>query len=228
MILAEALPKRRRSTARRMARSGTAEPIERAGRVKAMSGVIHVCMAPDGSGRSGDREVAGRVRDAAGSSATGIPRRWCAIRVGEAGGSRSRWPRPDLIRSFTVARYRVAPACRTLADRHGIRSRSSAHRAGSSRWRANKGVEAIIPDERGLLLIPESGQSILRVTGARARELPIGDAGGRISDVNGNRAWPIYRRRAAPDAVRVRKFAGPASPGRRRRYRFREARSLCR
>jgi hypothetical protein len=53
---------------------------------------------------------------------------------------------------------------------------------GQDRWRANKGIEAIVAERNGLLLFPESGQSVLRAAGSKVREAPIGNARGRVSD----------------------------------------------
>lgn len=54
---------------------------------------------------------------------------------------------------------------------------------GKRGWRANRGVEGIAADGDSLLLFPEPGQSLLRVTGFRARAMSIANARGRISDV---------------------------------------------
>ena len=56
-------------------------------------------------------------------------------------------------------------------------------RLGKRVWGSNRGVEGMASDGRGLLLLPEQGDRALRVTGRRARTLPIADARGRISDV---------------------------------------------
>jgi hypothetical protein len=53
---------------------------------------------------------------------------------------------------------------------------------GEHGWGANRGVEGMAADGKDLLLIPERGDSVLRVTGSHARLLPIAEAGGRISD----------------------------------------------
>jgi hypothetical protein len=53
---------------------------------------------------------------------------------------------------------------------------------GDHGWPANRGVEGIAADGKNLLLFPEGGDSLMRVTGTRARELPIAHARGRISD----------------------------------------------
>ena len=49
-------------------------------------------------------------------------------------------------------------------------------------WRPNIGVEGLAPENGALLLFPETGHSLLRVTGARVRQVPIENARGRISD----------------------------------------------
>ncbi len=53
---------------------------------------------------------------------------------------------------------------------------------GNRGWRSNRGVEAIAPEGGALLLFPERGDSLLRVTGALARPIDIVNARGRISD----------------------------------------------
>jgi hypothetical protein len=54
---------------------------------------------------------------------------------------------------------------------------------GDRGWRANRGVEGMVAEGDSLLLVPERGDTLLRVTGLRARLMPIAHAGGRISDV---------------------------------------------
>ena len=54
---------------------------------------------------------------------------------------------------------------------------------GEQGWGSNRGVEGMASDGAGLLLFPEQGNSLLRVTGWRARTVPIASARGRISDV---------------------------------------------
>ena len=53
---------------------------------------------------------------------------------------------------------------------------------GRRGWRPNRGIEAVVAEDDSLLLVHEQGGHVLRVTGARARALPIADSGGRISD----------------------------------------------
>ena len=53
---------------------------------------------------------------------------------------------------------------------------------GRDRWRANKGVEALATEDGALLLFPEEGRSILRLTGSKARTTRL-DKAGRVSDV---------------------------------------------
>jgi len=64
----------------------------------------------------------------------------------------------------------------------GLRHALQRIHLGNHGWRANRGVEAMAADSRGLLLIPEGGDSLLGVMGTRARLMPIAHAGGRISD----------------------------------------------
>lgn len=54
---------------------------------------------------------------------------------------------------------------------------------GNRGWGVNRGIEGIAADGASLLLLPERGDSLLRVTGSRARSLAIANARGRISDV---------------------------------------------
>ncbi len=54
---------------------------------------------------------------------------------------------------------------------------------GDHGWGSNRGVEGLAAEGASLLLLPESGNSLLRVTGTQARLVPIADARGRISDV---------------------------------------------
>jgi hypothetical protein len=54
---------------------------------------------------------------------------------------------------------------------------------GNRGWRANRGVEGMAAEGDSLLLLPEAGDSLLRITGTKARALPIAHARGRISDV---------------------------------------------
>ena len=53
---------------------------------------------------------------------------------------------------------------------------------GRDRWRRNRGVEAIAAEGAGLILLPEPGDTVLRVSGSSARTFPIENAAGRISD----------------------------------------------
>lgn len=54
---------------------------------------------------------------------------------------------------------------------------------GNRGWGTNRGVEGMAADGHGLLLLPEGGDSLLRVTGWRGRSMSIANTGGRISDV---------------------------------------------
>lgn len=53
---------------------------------------------------------------------------------------------------------------------------------GDHGWPENRGVEGAAADGQSLLLFPEGGDNLLRVTGTRARVMPIARARGRISD----------------------------------------------
>ena len=56
-------------------------------------------------------------------------------------------------------------------------------RIGSRGWRANRGIEGLAAEGDRLLLFPETGDRLLRVTGSRASSIAIANARGRISDV---------------------------------------------
>jgi hypothetical protein len=56
---------------------------------------------------------------------------------------------------------------------------------GEHGWGANRGVEGMVAEGDSLLLFPEGGDSLMRVTGTRARMSPIAHARGRISDAVG-------------------------------------------
>ena len=66
----------------------------------------------------------------------------------------------------------------------GIGFRRALRRIDLSRrgWRANRGIEGLASDGGALLLLHEDGDHLLRVTGTRARLLPIAGARGPISD----------------------------------------------
>ena len=55
-------------------------------------------------------------------------------------------------------------------------------RFGKGRWRRNRGIEALASDGSALLLIPESGRSVIRITGGSQLRLPIENPRGRLSD----------------------------------------------
>jgi hypothetical protein len=56
-------------------------------------------------------------------------------------------------------------------------------RLGERRWPVNRGVEGVAADGASLLLFPESGDRVLRVTGAIGRTIALANSRGRISDV---------------------------------------------
>ena len=68
-----------------------------------------------------------------------------------------------------------------LYDRNFGRPLARIH-LGEHRWGSNRGVEGMAAEGDDLLLFPEGGDSLMRVTGRRARLMPIGNARGRISD----------------------------------------------
>ncbi len=53
---------------------------------------------------------------------------------------------------------------------------------GRGRWRKNVGIEGLAADGRDLSLFPEAGQTLVRISGERARTQPIERPAGRISD----------------------------------------------
>jgi len=53
---------------------------------------------------------------------------------------------------------------------------------GRRHWPRNRGIEGLATEGREILLFPESGDSIVRVSGAVAETLPLTGARGRISD----------------------------------------------
>lgn len=70
-------------------------------------------------------------------------------------------------------------------------------RLGSRGWRANRGVEGVAVAGDSLLLFPEAGDRVLRITGSRAQSLAIANARGRISDaaaIGGGRLIAVERR----------------------------------
>ncbi|MEO7365750.1 MAG: esterase-like activity of phytase family protein [Sphingomicrobium sp.] len=86
-----------------------------------------------------------------------------------------------------------------LYDRDFGRALERIH-LGSRGWGANRGVEGMAPDGTSLQLLPESGDSLLRVTESRARSMPIANARGRISDAAalGPRQSFVIERRLTP------------------------------
>ena len=71
---------------------------------------------------------------------------------------------------------------------------------GVGRWGINKGVEGIAASDSDLLLFPESGDGILKLSGSGVRSLAVANAGGRISDaaVIGPGRYIAIERRLTP------------------------------
>ncbi len=53
---------------------------------------------------------------------------------------------------------------------------------GNRRWRINSGIEGLVGEGESLLLLHEGGDNLIRVTGTRARAMPIAGARARLSD----------------------------------------------
>lgn len=68
---------------------------------------------------------------------------------------------------------------------------------GERPWRINSGIEGALAEGESLLLLHEAGDNLIRVTGTRARAMPIAGAAARLSDavdVGGGRRLIIERR----------------------------------
>jgi hypothetical protein len=53
---------------------------------------------------------------------------------------------------------------------------------GRRRWPHNKGIEAMLAEPGGLLLLPEGGTDVIRLSLGRARRSPLGNPVGRLSE----------------------------------------------
>ena len=75
---------------------------------------------------------------------------------------------------------------------------------GRDRWPHNIGVEAMLADPGGLLLLPEAGKEVIRVTKARARRSSLGEPMGRLSEAVRlpDRGIMLIARRATPGGIR--------------------------
>jgi hypothetical protein len=71
---------------------------------------------------------------------------------------------------------------------------------GKQAWRLNNGIEGALPDGASLLLLHEAGGHVIRLTGSRARVVPIAGAGARLSDgvALGGGRWLVIERRLTP------------------------------
>ena len=68
---------------------------------------------------------------------------------------------------------------------------------GKRSWRINSGIEGAVAEGESLLLLHEGGDNLIRVTGTRARNLPIAGAVARLSDaidLGGGRMLIVERR----------------------------------
>jgi hypothetical protein len=71
---------------------------------------------------------------------------------------------------------------------------------GDRRWKLNSGIEGALADGASLLLLHEAGEQVIRLTGSRARVVPIAGGGARLSDgvaLDGGR-WLVVERRLTP------------------------------
>jgi hypothetical protein len=77
-------------------------------------------------------------------------------------------------------------------------------RLGDRRWKVNRGIEGAVRDGESLLLLHESGDSLLRVTGHRARAMRIAGARARLSDAVelGDGQWLVIERQFTPSGFR--------------------------
>ncbi|MBA3510489.1 esterase-like activity of phytase family protein [Sphingomonas sp.] len=75
---------------------------------------------------------------------------------------------------------------------------------GRRGWRVNRGIEGVVADGAALLLLHEDGDRLLRITGARARSIAIGSAGGAISEAAalGAERYIAVERRVTPFGFR--------------------------
>jgi hypothetical protein len=53
---------------------------------------------------------------------------------------------------------------------------------GRRRWPRNEGIEAMVAEPGGLLLLPEAGASVVRIKGTRMRSSPLANPMGRLSE----------------------------------------------
>lgn len=68
---------------------------------------------------------------------------------------------------------------------------------GKRPWRANSGIEGLVAEGQSLLLLHEAGENLIRVTGTRARVMPIAGARARLSDavdIGSGRVMVVERR----------------------------------
>ncbi|HMI41095.1 MAG TPA: esterase-like activity of phytase family protein [Sphingomicrobium sp.] len=72
---------------------------------------------------------------------------------------------------------------------------------GRRRWPRNKGIEAMLAEPGGLLLLPEAGTSVVRFRGSRMRSSPMANPKGRLSEAVRLPDGPtmVLARRAALD-----------------------------
>jgi hypothetical protein len=53
---------------------------------------------------------------------------------------------------------------------------------GRRRWPRNRGIEAMLAEPGGFLLLPEAGTEIIRLSAVRMRRLLLGNPAGRLSE----------------------------------------------
>ena len=75
---------------------------------------------------------------------------------------------------------------------------------GEDRWPHNKGVEAMLADLGGLLLLPENGEEVIRIRKAQAHRALLGKPIGRLSEAVRlpDRGILLIARRAGPSGFR--------------------------
>ena len=83
---------------------------------------------------------------------------------------------------------------------------------GDHGWGSNRGVEGLAAEGASMLLLPESGNSLLRVTGTQARLVPIAHCRCPRPNLRCRSGWPrpISRHRTPTDPVGVPQCAGAA------------------
>ena len=75
---------------------------------------------------------------------------------------------------------------------------------GRRRWRYNTGIEAMLTEPGGFLLLPEGGTEVVRLRGRAIRTAPLGNPIGRLSDAVHllDRRTLVLARKASPTGFR--------------------------